>query len=127
MSISSCRAQFAARPNSRRSPLAAAGNEPLGASAWRELGRNLALSPRELQIVRRLFAGDKESAIAAALGLSAHTVHTHIERLYDKLGVGNRAALFVRVFAAFLALAASPASPLPPICPHYAAGRCPRR
>lgn len=127
MSISSGRPRPAARAGSPGPLRAAAGNGLLDAAAWKELGRRLGLSPRELQIARRLFAGDKESAIATALGLSAHTVHTHVERLYDKFDVDNRAALLVRLFAAFLALVASPGSPLPPLCPHYSAGRCPLR
>ena len=98
----------------------AAGNGLVGASAWKELGRRLGLSPREVQIVCRLCAGQKESAIAADLNLSTRTIHTHVEGMHQKLGVHNGAALLARLFAAFLALTASPGSPLPPLCPHRA-------
>ena len=105
--------------------IAAAGNGLVGASAWKELGRRLGLSPREVQIVCRLCAGQKEFTIAVALGISPYTVHTHFARMYRKLGVANHVELLVRLFTKLLALAHAPASPLPPLCPHRAAGRCP--
>jgi DNA-binding CsgD family transcriptional regulator len=71
---------------------------------WSAIARVLRLSDRELQIVRLCAADLKEKAIARQLSISEHTVHTHVERLYRKLGVGSRAALLVRVFATFRAL-----------------------
>jgi len=73
---------------------------------WRAVARALALSTRERQIVRRLFGDRSEADIADDLGISPHTVHTHLERLYQKLAVGSRCAVIVRVFAAFRALQA---------------------
>jgi Bacterial regulatory proteins, luxR family len=40
------------------------------------------------------------------LGISSHTVHTHLERLYHKLAVGSRAALISRIFVEYLSLRA---------------------
>ena len=40
-----------------------------------------------------------ELAIASDLGISQHTVHTYLERVYRKLAVGSRVALVVRVMA----------------------------
>jgi len=95
--------------------------------AWEQMGRALALSGRELQIVRGVFDDRIESAIASDLGIAPCTVHTHLERLHHKLAVHDRAQLVVRVVRAFLVLTGSPGSPLPSICGNRAAGRCPLR
>jgi len=95
--------------------------------AWQEIARRLQLSGQELQIVRGVFNGRKESAIAADLGISPHTVHTHFARLHHKLAVGDRVELVLRIMEEFLALTASPEGVLSAICPHRTAGRCPTR
>ena len=91
------------------------------------LARSLDLSTREQQLVRGVFDDRTDFSIAAALGISQHTVHTHFERLYHKLRVGNRVQLVMRVMREFLALTTLPGSVLPPLCPHRAAARCPWR
>lgn len=96
-------------------------------AAWREIARSLKLSGREVQIVRGVFDDRIESAIAADLGISSHTVHTHFERLHRKLAVRNRVELVLRVTNEFLAVTASPDSVLPSICANRTAGRCPLR
>jgi DNA-binding NarL/FixJ family response regulator len=93
--------------------------------AWNEIRRSLRFSKRELEIVRRLFDDQKEFAIATNLGIAIRTVHTHVERLYRKLGITDRAQLLVRVMQEFLALTVCPDTRLPPICANRAAGRCP--
>ena len=55
------------------------------------------LSPRELDVARRLAAGDTLREIASALGISASTVKTLCERIYRKLGIGRRAQLAARL------------------------------
>ena len=72
------------------------------ADQWQAIGRFLALSSREFQIVQCMFADCAQEQIARKLMLSSHTVHTYIERLYRKLGVSSRPALLLRVFAAYL-------------------------
>ncbi len=115
----------------RRKPGRPAGAEEGSAifseQAWVEIGRSLKLSRRELEITRGVFDDHTEFAIAADLGISAHTVHTHFERLYRKLGVKGRVELILRVTHEFLALTAAPGSVLPPICADRANGRCPLR
>jgi DNA-binding CsgD family transcriptional regulator len=69
---------------------------------WCRLTGSLGLSQREFQIVQTLFDDQKESVIADHLGISPHTVHTHIERLYRKVGVASRVALVRRVFVEYL-------------------------
>lgn len=71
---------------------------------WRLIAIRLRLSQREFQIVRHIFDGEKEIVVAAALDISVHTVHTHVKRLYQKLGVGDRCGLLIRVFEAYLAI-----------------------
>jgi DNA-binding CsgD family transcriptional regulator len=69
---------------------------------WRELAESLELSDRELQIAKGVVADLKEATIASRLGISRHTVHTHLERLYRKLGVSSRNALLVRLFSTYI-------------------------
>ena len=71
---------------------------------WRSLSACLGLSPRECGIVRAVFDGDSEKRTAERLGLSPHTVHTYLWRIYRKLQVQSREELLVRVFAEFRAL-----------------------
>jgi DNA-binding CsgD family transcriptional regulator len=68
--------------------LARAGSAPAGAGA---AGRH-GLTPRELQVLRRLATGESNKAIAARLGLSRRTVDRHVSNLYAKLHVSTRAA-----------------------------------
>jgi DNA-binding CsgD family transcriptional regulator len=51
------------------------------------------LTPREAEIGLLLAEGLSNQAIATRLGLSAHTVRHHVERLFDKLDVRSRKAL----------------------------------
>lgn len=48
------------------------------------------LSPREQEVLALLSQGLSNKDIADALSISAHTVKTHVERTYNKLGVSTR-------------------------------------
>jgi DNA-binding NarL/FixJ family response regulator len=50
------------------------------------------LTPRELQVLRGLAAGERNREIAARLGVSRRTVDRHVGNLYAKLRVSSRAA-----------------------------------
>jgi two-component system nitrate/nitrite response regulator NarL len=50
------------------------------------------LSPREREILQLIAAGELAPDIAHKLGLSPATVRTHLQHLYEKLGVSDRAA-----------------------------------
>ena len=50
------------------------------------------LSPREREILELIAAGELAPDIARRLGLSPATVRTHLQHLYEKLGVSDRAA-----------------------------------
>lgn len=73
------------------------GRSVLSDDMWRRIADVLRLSRRESEILQAVFDDQKESTIAVNLGISAHTVHTHLERLYRKLSVSSRVALVVRV------------------------------
>jgi DNA-binding NarL/FixJ family response regulator len=51
----------------------------------------VALTPRELQVLRLAAGGSSGPEIAAELVLSPATVKTHFANIYEKLGVRNRA------------------------------------
>jgi DNA-binding CsgD family transcriptional regulator len=94
---------------------------------WTAIGRSLNLSKREQQLLRGVFDDSTDASIASALGISRHTVHTHFERLHQKLGVPNRTRLILRVVDEFLALTVASGSTLPPLCPNRATHSCLRR
>ena len=103
----------------------ASGSAIFSEQAWDEVARNLGLSRRELEILRNMFDGLTESAIATNLGISLRTVHTHMERLHHKLHVTHQVALVLRVMVEFMKLAGAPGSRVPPMCARRTAGRCP--
>jgi HD-GYP domain-containing protein (c-di-GMP phosphodiesterase class II) len=49
------------------------------------------LTPREREVLALLAVGATNKSIARQLGISAKTVGNHVEHVYAKLGVGNRA------------------------------------
>lgn len=106
-------------------PARLAGSAMFSSQAWEEIARNLHLSARELQIVRGVFDDQKELTLAKILGISAHTIHTHVGRLHRKLAVTDRSQLIQLVMQEFLALTAAPGNGLPPNCANQAAGGCP--
>jgi DNA-binding NarL/FixJ family response regulator len=56
---------------------------------------SLRLSMRQEAIVRLIAAGLSDKQIALRLGMSRHTVRTHIDRLFVKHGLHNRAELLM--------------------------------
>lgn len=64
--------------------------------------RSLGLSPRELEVLATLAAGDSNKTMARKLGISPHTVKTHVARVCDKLAVQRRGQAVEK--ARFLAL-----------------------
>jgi DNA-binding NarL/FixJ family response regulator len=66
------------------------------------------LSPREGEVLRMLYEGASIPRIAEAMLVSESTIKTYLSRLYDKLGVNNRAqALAVATRAGLLAVPVS--------------------
>ncbi len=58
------------------------------AAAWRDV----TLTPRESEILRWVATGRTNGDIAQLLGVGSATVKTHLEHIFQKLGVKNRAA-----------------------------------
>jgi DNA-binding CsgD family transcriptional regulator len=58
------------------------------AATWREVD----LTPRESEILRWAATGRTNASIAEVLGVGPATVKTHLEHVFAKLGVKNRAA-----------------------------------
>ena len=56
-----------------------------------------ALTRREFDVVEQLLRGATAVEVASMLGLSFHTVRTHIRNVYEKLGVANRVELVNRL------------------------------
>ena len=54
------------------------------------LERGSPLTPREMEILSLLAAGDSNKTIAARLSLSVHTVKFHISSILSKLGASSR-------------------------------------
>jgi DNA-binding NarL/FixJ family response regulator len=59
----------------------AAGDEP----------RTTPLSKREREILQKVADGATTRQVASDLGISPHTVKTHLERIFEKLGANDRA------------------------------------
>lgn len=57
------------------------------------------LTPREEQVLACLFEGLADKEIASALGIGTATVHTHMNRLFDKMGVHSRHEIIARYLA----------------------------
>jgi DNA-binding NarL/FixJ family response regulator len=64
---------------------------------------NEALTPREIEVLRLLARGCSYAVIASELGISEHTVTTHIKNTYRKLDVHSaRAAVYRALQLRFL-------------------------
>ena len=71
--------------------------------SWQSIVRSLGLSDREAQVTSLILGdGSCESAMAASLSISPHTVHTHLERIYRKLKVTNRSQVVSRIFQLYV-------------------------
>jgi DNA-binding CsgD family transcriptional regulator len=78
----------------------------LPGGSWLAVLTSLRLSRREAEIVEGILGDENEHSIAARLGISSHTVHTHLERLYRKLRVSSRCQVVVRMFAEYVSIEA---------------------
>lgn len=67
---------------------------------WRELASYLALPPRQLQIAHLLCRGWTNRQIASRLGISPHTVRTHLRALFERFEVRDRVGVVVRLVLA---------------------------
>lgn len=70
----------------------------LGRSGWAP-AQEWQLTPREQDVLRWLSAGKTDRDIGAILQISPRTVHKHLQRIYEKLGVETRTAAVARAHA----------------------------
>jgi DNA-binding NarL/FixJ family response regulator len=56
------------------------------------------LTDRELDVLKRVACGGSNRQIAAALGISEHTVARHLANIFNKLGVASRTAASAYAF-----------------------------
>ena len=76
-------------------PRAAWGVPPPARGALAEVP----LTAREREVLRWLAGGKTDRDIGDILGISPRTVHKHLQRIYEKLGVETRTAAVVRAMA----------------------------
>lgn len=94
----------------RRLLEALAAGSALAVATTGQTGADLArlpdeLTPREADVVRHVAAGESNREIAAALYVSEATVKTHINHIFTKTGLRDRAQLVVYAFHDGLATA----------------------
>lgn len=77
---------------------ACSGSSALPTRQWNPepLEVNFGLTPREAEVLLWVAQGKTNPEIATILGISAHTVRTHLERVFTKLGVETRHAAGLR-------------------------------
>jgi DNA-binding NarL/FixJ family response regulator len=68
-------------------------------AAGRRAGEAAVLTCRERQVLQWLGNGKSDRDIALILAISPRTVHKHLQRIYEKLGVECRTAAVVRAMA----------------------------
>ncbi|MDR6980907.1 DNA-binding NarL/FixJ family response regulator [Streptomyces sp. 3330] len=66
------------------------GRSYVSAPAGHLVGPSLRFTDREQEILRLLANGSTDHEIAAALGISKHTVHSHLDRIGEKTGSRRR-------------------------------------
>ena len=83
-------AELGAAPDVARVEALSGGGVPAGTHG---------LTPRELQVLRLVAAGETNKAIAAELVLSERTVDRHVSNIFVKLGASSRAAATAYAYA----------------------------
>jgi DNA-binding NarL/FixJ family response regulator len=62
---------------------------------WTRRSSSIALTEREVQVLRLMAREQTNPAIAGALGNSSKTVERHVTHIYQKIGVSSRAGAAV--------------------------------
>ncbi len=94
--------QYSLRQPASNNQTGIRGSSIFSSNEWDELACDLKLSPRALQLVRGIFDDKTEEGIAFDLNISAHTVHSYLIRIYQRLGVCSREELLVYIFGRHL-------------------------
>ena len=77
------------------------GTEIFSEREWKELVKELSLSPRQAQVVKCLFLGHSDKQIVLDLQMAMPTVRTHLSRLFSRFDVQDRTELVLYVFRHF--------------------------
>ena len=86
-----CRGGFWIDPRMRRTVADEVAQSTTSGGATRR--GHTGLTDRELEIVRLVASGQKNKEVSAALTISERTVKTHLQNIFQKLGVRDRVAL----------------------------------
>ena len=86
-----CRGGFWIDPRMRRTVADEVAQNGTSGGATRR--GHTGLTDRELEIVRLVASGQKNKEVSAALTISERTVKTHLQNIFQKLGVRDRVAL----------------------------------
>ena len=70
--------------------------EPAGAHLVGPIREASRFTPREVEIVRLIASDYSDKEVARVLGISGHTLRTHLSRIYRRHGVHSRAAAVAR-------------------------------
>ncbi len=65
---------------------------------WARLKEELALPPRQAEVVKCILRGMSDKQIAVTIGISVNTVRTHLSRLFVKFGAQDRVELIFHMF-----------------------------
>ena len=79
-----------------------AGSSPaevISEREWNEIRTDLALPPRQADIVKHIMHGRSDKQIARQLGITVPTVRTHVTRLFRRVGINDRVELILHVIA----------------------------
>jgi DNA-binding NarL/FixJ family response regulator len=94
-------------------PSSFAAADLAGAMRRRMAGPTVRLTPREDEILQLLAGGVSVAALSQRLYISQSTAKTHISKLYEKLGAGNRSQAVMAAVRLDLLRTTSDASPPP--------------
>lgn len=74
---------------------------------WTRVTEVLALTPRQVAIIRELMSGRSDKHITKSIRMSLPTLRTHLSRLYAATDCGNRLGLVLQVVEIALEMARS--------------------
>jgi DNA-binding NarL/FixJ family response regulator len=72
-------------------------HEILTPQQWTRIAAVFDIPPRELQVIQHIFDGECEYQIGNVLGISHHTVHEYVRRIYTRLAVKDQRELILRI------------------------------
>ncbi len=100
--------------------------ELLSEQDWARLKEELALPPRQAEVLRSVLRGMADKQIAATTGISVNTVRAHLRRLFEKFGSKDRVELILCMFG-YLREYHQQGSSAPASGTSLSAAGCPRR